>query len=70
MEELEESVCSVVQQKNEHEDQGEGVQDDGKTGTGVRCRDMDIEDGIDLGNANASPWCAELQSWTISNKAH
>ena len=46
VEKLEESVCSIVRQKNEHEDQGEGVQDGGKTGTGVRGRDMGIEDGI------------------------
>ena len=43
VEELEESVYSVVRQGNEREDQGEGVQDNGKTGTGVRGRD--IEEG-------------------------
>ena len=43
VEELEESVCSVVRQGNEREDQGEGVQDNGKTGTDVRGRD--IEEG-------------------------
>ena len=45
MEELEENVWSVVRQKNEHEDEREGVQDSGKTGTGVRGRDMGIEEG-------------------------
>ena len=39
MEELEESVCTVVRQENEREYQGEGIQDSGKTGTGVRGRD-------------------------------
>ena len=36
MEELQESVWSVVQQENEREDQGEGVQYSGKTNTDVR----------------------------------
>ena len=36
VEELEESVWSVVRQENECEDQGEGVQDCDKTGTDVR----------------------------------
>ena len=45
MKELEESVCSVVRQGNEREDQGEGVHDSGKTGTDVHGRDMDIEEG-------------------------
>ena len=35
MEELVESVWSVVRQGNEDEDQWEGVQDSGKTGTDV-----------------------------------
>ena len=36
-----------MQQENECEDQGqgEGVQNSGKTGTGVRGRDMGIEEG-------------------------
>ena len=43
VEELEESVWSVVRQENKREVQEEGVlQDSGKTGTGVRCRDMGI----------------------------
>ena len=45
MEELEESVWSVVRQKNEHEDQGEGVQNSGKTSNDVRGRDMGVEEG-------------------------
>ena len=46
VEELEESVWSVVRQENEREDQGEGVQNSGKTSTGaVRSRDMGIEEG-------------------------
>ena len=44
MEELEESVCTVVQQGNEREDQGEGVHVSGKTVTDVRGRDMGIEE--------------------------
>ena len=42
MEELVDSVWSVVRQGNECEDQWEGVQDSGKTGTDVRGRDMGI----------------------------
>ena len=45
MEELEESVWSVVRQENEREDQGEGVQNNGKTSTDVRGRDMGVEEG-------------------------
>ena len=44
MEEQEESVWSVVRQENEREDQGEGVQDSGKTDTGAQGRD-NIEEG-------------------------
>ena len=43
MDELEESVWSVVRQENEREDQGEGVQNSGKTNTDVRGRDMGVE---------------------------
>ena len=44
---------------NEREDQGDGVQDSGKTGTGVRGRDMGSEEGAgteigDRRNANAT----------------
>ena len=45
MEELEESIWSVVRQENVREDQGEGVQSSGKTSTDVQGRDMDIEEG-------------------------
>ena len=45
MDELEESVWSVLRQENEREDQGEGVQNSGKTNTTVRGRDMDVEEG-------------------------
>ena len=39
------SVWSVVRQENEREDQGEGVQNSGKTSTDVRGRDMGVEEG-------------------------
>ena len=42
MEELEESVWSVVRQENEREDQGKNS---GKTSTDVRGRDMGVEEG-------------------------
>ena len=45
VEELEESVWSVVRQENEREDQEEGVQNSGKTNTDVRGRDMGVEEG-------------------------
>ena len=41
-EELVDSVWSVVRQGNECEDQWEGVQDSGKTGTDVWGRNMGI----------------------------
>ena len=44
VEELEESVWSVVRQENEREDQGQGVQNSGKTSTDVRGRDMGVEE--------------------------
>ena len=44
VEELEESVWSVVRQENEREYQGEGVQNSGKTSTDVRGRDMGVEE--------------------------
>ena len=45
MEELVDSVWSVVRQGNECEYQWEGVQYSGETGTDVRGRDMGIGDG-------------------------
>ena len=44
VEELEESVWSVVRQENERTHQGEGVQSNGKTGTDVRDKDMGVEE--------------------------
>ena len=44
VEELEESVWSVGRKENEREDQGEGVQNSGKTSTDVRGRDMGVEE--------------------------
>ena len=40
---LQESVWNIVRQENERPDQGEGVQNSGRTGTGVHAIDMDIE---------------------------
>ena len=40
VEELEESVWSVVRQENELDDQREGIKDVGKAGTGIRGREM------------------------------
>ena len=40
-----ESVWSVVRLENEREDQGEGVENSGKTSTDVRGRDMGVEEG-------------------------
>ena len=45
MEELEESVWSVVRQENEREDHGEGVQNSGKTEIDVRGRDTGVKEG-------------------------
>ena len=58
VEELEESVWSVVRQENERDDQGEGVQNSGKTSTDVRGRDgLEEGTGKDIGghrNENAT----------------
>ena len=45
VEELEESIWSVVRQENEREDQGEDVQSSGMTITDAQGRDMGIEEG-------------------------
>ena len=45
VEELEESVWSVVRQENERDDQGECVRNGGKTSTEVRVGDMGVEEG-------------------------
>ena len=48
MKELEESVWSVVRQENEREDQGEDVQNSGKTSTDVRGRDRNENATMDV----------------------
>ena len=45
MEELEESVWSVARQENERKDQGQSVQNSGKTSNDVRGRDMGVDEG-------------------------
>ena len=45
MKELEESVWSVLRQEHEREYQGGRLQNSGKTGTGVRGKDMGIAEG-------------------------
>ena len=66
MEELEESVWNVVRQENEREDQGEGVQNSGKTSTGVRSRAMGIEGaGKEIGgrrNENAAMYVQSYEA--------
>ena len=42
---LQESVWHTVRQESERAHQGEGVQNSGKTGTGVQDRDMGVEEG-------------------------
>ena len=61
------SVWSVVRHENECEDQGEGVQNSGKTSTDVRGRDMGVEEGTgkEIGGRR-NDGCAELRSWTRS----
>ena len=65
MEELEESVWSVVRQENEREDQGEGVQNNGKTSTDVRDRDMGVEEGTgkDIGGRRKEPATMDVRSY-------
>ena len=38
-----------MRQWNEHDDQGKGVQDSGKTSTGVWSRDMGVKEGTKVG---------------------
>ena len=45
VEELEESVWSVVRQENERKDQVEGVHNSGQTSTDVRGRYVGVEEG-------------------------
>ena len=47
-------MWSVVRQENDGEDQGEGVRDSGKTGTGVRG-----VRGIGEGTGKEIGWCKE-----------
>ena len=60
-------LCDI---KHEHDDQGEGVQDNGKSGTGIWGRHMGIEDGTHRERNWTSQTCecydgcAELRSWT------
>ena len=65
MEELEESVWSVVRQENEREDQGEGVQNNGKTSTDVRGRDMSVEEytGKKIGGRRNENATMDVQSY-------
>ena len=65
---MEESVWSIVRQETERLFQWEGVQDIGKTGTGVRGRDMGIEEGTgkEIGgrrNANATMDMRSYDGW-------
>ena len=67
VEELEESVWSVVRQENEREDQGEGVQNSGMTSTGERSRYMGIEEsaGKEIGgrrNENAAMYVQSYEA--------
>ena len=48
------SVWSVMRQENERVDQGEGVQNSGKTSTDVRGRDMGVDEMGCRRNVNAS----------------
>ena len=73
MEELEESVWSVVRHENEREDQGEGLQDSGKTSTDVRGRDMGVEEGTgkEIGgrrNENATMDMRSYEAGQIRNE--
>ena len=59
VEEMEESLWSVVRQENEREEQGGGVQNSGKTSTDVRDKDMGVDEGTgkeigDRRNENAT----------------
>ena len=75
VEELEESVWSVVRQENEREYQGEGVHDSGKTSrpTDVRGRNMGVEEGTgkEIGgrrNENATMVCGVTKLDKIRNE--
>ena len=65
VEALEESVWSVARQENEHEDQGEGVQNSGKTSTDVRGRDMGVEEstGKEIGGGRDENATMDVRSY-------
>ena len=65
MEELEESAWSVVRLENELEDQGEAVQNSGKTSTDVRDRDMGVEEGTgkEIGGRRNENATMDVQSY-------
>ena len=65
VEELEESVWSVVRQENEREDQGEVVQNSGRTSTDVRGRDMGVEEGTgkEIGGRRNENATMDVQSY-------
>ena len=54
-----------MRQETEPEDQGEGVQDNGKTGTGARGRDMAIREGIgkEIGGPRNGNTTVDLRSY-------
>ena len=64
MEELEDSVWSVLRQENEREDQGESVQNSGKTSTDVRGRDMALkktqETKLEVAEMRMLRWMCEV----------
>ena len=67
VEELEESLWSVVQQENEREEQGERIQNSGKTSTDVRGKDMGVEEGTGKeiggrGNENATMYMRSYEA--------
>ena len=73
VEELEDSVWSVVRQENEREGQTqrEGVQDGGKTSTDVRGRDMGVEEGTgkEIGGCRLLRWmCGVMKLDKIRNE--
>ena len=65
MEEPEESDWSVVRQENEREDQGEGVQNSGKTSTDVWGRAMSVEKGTgkEIGGRRNENATMDVQSY-------
>ena len=70
MEELDESAWSVVRSENEREDQGEGIQNSGKTGTDIYGAETwalkkTQETKLEVAEIRMLyDECAELRSWT------